>query len=201
MMETYKVTATRSDGWWAVHADVPGASLWTQARRLDQVEATVREAIALALDVAEDSFAVELEPTLPGELQHDVEAVRLVAAMASIAQDTSSRLNVWLAQVLIEQGYTTRDTGQIMGYSSQRVSQLVAQADEPRSAVEQKIQALLDEWRALLQPTLKALDSLRANVEQEGRSQDALEDRASTAPDKRARPRRRFVSVARADAS
>lgn len=37
---------TRSDGWWAVSVpDVPG--LFTQARRLDQVEGLVREASEL----------------------------------------------------------------------------------------------------------------------------------------------------------
>ena len=49
-MKMFDVTASRSHGWWAIHANVPGASVWTQARRLDQVEATAREAISLALD-------------------------------------------------------------------------------------------------------------------------------------------------------
>ena len=55
-MKIIEVKASRSQGWWAIHANVPGASVWTQARRLDQVEATAREAISLALDTAQDSF-------------------------------------------------------------------------------------------------------------------------------------------------
>lgn len=199
-METYKVTATRSDGWWAVQADVPGASVWTQTRRLDQVEDAVREAIALALDVAADAFVVELEPQLPAELQRDVNAVRRIAAMASIAQDTSARLNEWLAQLLVEHGYTTRDTGQIMGFSSQRVSQLVANGGDHDSAVEQRIQALLDSWNAQMQLTLDALESLRAHVEK-SQSLDGGRERALEGSAKVRRQRHRFVTVARADAS
>lgn len=123
-METYKATATRSDGWWSVHAEVPGASVWTQARRLDQVEGAVREAIALALDVPEDSFAVDLEPQLPIEVQRNVDAVREASQLAVAAQESAARLREWLARMLVDDGYTTRDAGRIMGLSSQRVSQL-----------------------------------------------------------------------------
>lgn len=57
---TYTAVCVRSGGWWAI--SVPQINgVHSQARRLDQVRATAREAIALMLDVPADSFDVEVE--------------------------------------------------------------------------------------------------------------------------------------------
>ncbi len=46
----YRVRAVRSGSWWAITVpELPG--VFSQARRLDQVEAMAREAIAMMLDV------------------------------------------------------------------------------------------------------------------------------------------------------
>ena len=46
----YRVRAVRSGGWWAITVpELPG--VFSQARRLDQVETMAREAIALMLDI------------------------------------------------------------------------------------------------------------------------------------------------------
>lgn len=55
---TYHIVADRDVKSWVVKVLELGQ--WSQARRLDQVEATAREVIALWLDVAPDSFDVEL---------------------------------------------------------------------------------------------------------------------------------------------
>lgn len=62
-MKTYNVTATPSDGWWAIHADVPNAAVNSQARTVNEIEPMIREAIALCLDVPEDSFGIALKIT------------------------------------------------------------------------------------------------------------------------------------------
>ncbi len=60
----YRVVAERSGDWWAISVpDLPG--VFSQARRLDQVDAMAREAIALMLDVDETAVAVTIDPTLP----------------------------------------------------------------------------------------------------------------------------------------
>ena len=57
-MTTYRVTAERSDGWWAFSVpEVPGAH--GQAKRLDQVPAEARDVIALMLDL-EDADGIEV---------------------------------------------------------------------------------------------------------------------------------------------
>ena len=126
-MKMFDVTASRSQGWWAIHANVPGASVWTQARRLDQVEATAREAISLALDTAQDSFELSIAPVVPEGIRHEVELARNTARLAAIAQAIATTLNQYAAVSLTAEGYTVRDAGYLMNLSSQRISQLVAQ--------------------------------------------------------------------------
>lgn len=62
-MTTYTVTAERDGKWWAIHADVPNAIVYSQARTEAEIEPMIREAIALALDVPEDSFDIALTVT------------------------------------------------------------------------------------------------------------------------------------------
>ena len=126
-MKMFDVTASRSQGWWAIHTNVPGASVWTQARRLDQVEATAREAIGLALDAAQDSFELNIAPVVPEGIRHEVELARNTARLAAIAQAIATTLNQYAAVSLTAEGYTVRDAGYLMNLSSQRISQLVAQ--------------------------------------------------------------------------
>ena len=126
-MKTYVVTATRNDGWWAIHADVPGTIVWTQARRLDQVDETVREAIALALDVPADSFALDIRPQVDADLRQAIEDLHSLADAADAAQTAASNSRRLVAKKLKSRGYTVRDAGKLMGLSSQRVSQLLGE--------------------------------------------------------------------------
>jgi predicted transcriptional regulator len=125
-MKTYEVTAARSGQWWSIEASVPRASVWTQARRMDQIEATVREAIALSLDVTPDSFEINVHIELPEDLREDVEIASVVANIAEIAQDAAAVARRVVALKLQEQGLTVRDIGRVLNLSSQRISQLVS---------------------------------------------------------------------------
>lgn len=126
-MKHYTVTATRNDGWWAIHADVPGTIVWTQARRLDQVEATVREAIALALDVPEDSFALDIRPQIDDDLRRAIDELHTLADAADAAQAAASKSRRVVAGKLKSRGFTVRDAGNLMGLSSQRISQILSE--------------------------------------------------------------------------
>jgi hypothetical protein len=54
-----RVTATRSGDWWAIEAEHDGQPIFTQAKRLDQVEGLVRDAFAtLDVDLANESIEV-----------------------------------------------------------------------------------------------------------------------------------------------
>ncbi|MDR1430942.1 MAG: hypothetical protein LBI99_02350 [Propionibacteriaceae bacterium] len=58
----------RYEGWWIV--DVPAVrGLHTQVRRLDQVEAMIKDAASLLLDRPESDFTVCVAPKLPPDDQ------------------------------------------------------------------------------------------------------------------------------------
>ncbi|MDG6109624.1 type II toxin-antitoxin system HicB family antitoxin [Dactylosporangium aurantiacum] len=63
-MNNYTAVCRRSGDWWAVTVpEVKG--IHSQVRRLAEAETMAREAIALFLDVASDSFAVTVRPEVP----------------------------------------------------------------------------------------------------------------------------------------
>jgi len=126
MKATYKVSATRSESWWSIRADVPGSIVWSQARRLDQVEDMIREAIALSLNVDPSSFAISLALNLGDELTTQLERTRQVSKAAEAAQAEAALSTRAMARQLRDLGYTVRDCGRLMHLSPQRVSQLLA---------------------------------------------------------------------------
>ena len=60
--------------------------VFTQVRRLDQVEAMVRDALALFLEIPEDSIGVRLEVILPPEWDSAVQAAHCQRAEAERQQ-------------------------------------------------------------------------------------------------------------------
>lgn len=98
----------------------------TEARRLDKVEATVRDAIALFLDVPEDSFDIRIEPVLPHDLQKKVGRVRKVRDEAEVVQRQAATDIAEVAADLVRRAHlTVRDAGRVLGLSHQRVAQLL----------------------------------------------------------------------------
>ncbi|TPF97598.1 transcriptional regulator [Bifidobacterium sp. UTCIF-39] len=121
-MNTGTVTAvcTRSGGWWAVEVpEIPG--LFTQARRLDQVEDMVRDA-AKMLDSKVD--AVHIEPKLDAETSCMVEELFAKRDAARKAQEEASRIARSTVTALRNEGLTVRDVAAVTGVSPQRVSAL-----------------------------------------------------------------------------
>jgi predicted RNase H-like HicB family nuclease len=118
-MTTYRVVCRRSGGWWAISApDLKGVH--SQARRLDQVPGMAREAIALMLNVAPETVQVEVFPEVPSPVSQALEARRA----ARLAEETADRATAAAAQALLDDGYTVRDAGALLGLSPQRISQI-----------------------------------------------------------------------------
>jgi predicted RNase H-like HicB family nuclease len=125
MKPTYMAVAEPADGWWAITvAEIPG--LFTQARRLDGVEAMARDALGLLLDVPRDAFDVVVREVL----DPDIDA--LVAASIAARRDVAERQRlatartITAAQALAAAGLPQRDIGRILRLSHQRVAQLLA---------------------------------------------------------------------------
>ncbi len=123
----YEVRATRSGDWWAI--DVPGLlGAHTQARRLDQVEHMAREVISLLVDVPEDSFDVRVQAELDDEWARLLRETREARTAADEASERAQRLVRKAVVTLQGAGLSTREVGQLLGVTHQRVQQLAAQA-------------------------------------------------------------------------
>jgi predicted RNase H-like HicB family nuclease len=130
---TYTARCERSGDWWAI--SVPELrGVHTQARRLEKVDATVRDAIALFLDVLPDSFEINIEPVLPRDLQKKVGRVRKVRDEAEVLQRQAATVSAEVAADLVQRAHlTVRDAGRVLGVSHQRVAQLLkVSAANPR---------------------------------------------------------------------
>ncbi|MBF9130202.1 type II toxin-antitoxin system HicB family antitoxin [Plantactinospora sp. S1510] len=98
-MFEYAVKCTRTGNWWAISVpDLRG--VFSQARRLDQVEATARDAIALFLDVSPKSFGVAIQPEVPGE----VTRARRACAKLVEAEQSAEKATVEAAKALVAKG-------------------------------------------------------------------------------------------------
>jgi len=133
---TYRVTATRDSDWWSLVADdVQGREVAAQARRLDQADAAIREAIALVVDVDADGFDVDITPDLTHVKVSDetLETLHLRQALAELSQQAHRRTPAAVAE-LRGAGLTVRDVAQLLGVTPSRVSQIEKQASRANSA-------------------------------------------------------------------
>ena len=123
--KTYTARCERAGDWWAI--SVPELrGVHTQARRLEKVDETVRDAIALFLDVRPDSFEIRIEPVLPRELQKKVGRVRKVRDEAEVLRRQAATVSAEVAADLVQRAHlTVRDAGRVLGVSHQRVAQLL----------------------------------------------------------------------------
>jgi predicted RNase H-like HicB family nuclease len=122
---SHRVVARRSGKWWALEApDIPGA--YSQVKRLDHAESMMREALALLLDVDENSFDVDLEVHLSDGLDRVIE--ELSSRRERVEQDVHDVFEEQadLARRLVNKhALSVRDSGWLLGLSHQRISQLV----------------------------------------------------------------------------
>ena len=124
-MATYTARTTRSGNWWAIQIDELDG-VYSQARRLEQVEDMARDAIAATLDVAPASFAVTVIPELPAKVQAILDDVRASREAAERASELASMKAREAARILHEEGMPLRDVGRVLGVSHQRAHQLVS---------------------------------------------------------------------------
>ncbi len=123
---TYRVEAVRSGKWWAI--SVPSLSgVFSQAKRLDQIEETVREAIAMMLDSDEiDVGPIEVDVTPPAPVVDLLEQLHSSMSVAHEATEAAADARREAAKILREEGLPIRDVGVLLGVSHQRISQILA---------------------------------------------------------------------------
>ena len=124
--QTYRVEAVRSGDWWAI--TVPGlAGVFSQAKRLDQVESRAREAIAMMADIDEAFVGhLEIHITPPGTTKELLETLETTVTAAAEAETKAARAREEAALALRAEGLPLRDVGRLIGVSHQRVHQLLS---------------------------------------------------------------------------
>lgn len=124
-MRTYQVDVVRDEGWWIMHARIPRTIIYSQAKRIDDIELMIRDAIAGVLDVDPGSFAIELFFDLDSDVLEQVHRAREVSLQAAEVQERASRESRAAVHALREQGLTLKETGYFLGVTPQRVAQLL----------------------------------------------------------------------------
>lgn len=120
-----EVLVTRSGRWWAIRFPTM-PTVFSQCRRLEQVDEFAREAIALALDCDPRSVTLDVHVEPPADLADLIaESVEAFTA-AREANVRAAATRAAAARALAANGFPTRDIGALLGISHQRVSQLLA---------------------------------------------------------------------------
>jgi DNA-directed RNA polymerase specialized sigma24 family protein len=81
-------------------------------------------------DVPLDSFGLDVNIQLPGDIHQELARSAELRDQASSAQAEAAQLTRDAARRLYDQGLPLRDIGQILGVSFQRAKQLIDQARE-----------------------------------------------------------------------
>ncbi|MDP3983447.1 MAG: type II toxin-antitoxin system HicB family antitoxin [Acidimicrobiia bacterium] len=122
----HRVEVVRSGRWWAITVPDLGG-VFSQARRLDQVDAMAREAIALMLDIDEaDVGELDIDVEPPARVVDLLEALKRSEVQAEEARKTLAETRRRAAEELRAEGLPLRDVGELLGVTHQRVSQILA---------------------------------------------------------------------------
>ncbi|MDE0700006.1 MAG: type II toxin-antitoxin system HicB family antitoxin [Acidimicrobiaceae bacterium] len=123
--QAYQVEVVRSGDWWAI--TVPELDgVFSQAKRLDQVESQAREAIAMMLDIDETAVGpLKIHITPPATASDLLETLRTSVTVAAEAEAKAARIRLEAAMALRAEGLPMRDVGTLIGVSHQRVHQLL----------------------------------------------------------------------------
>ncbi|MEV8212174.1 hypothetical protein [Leifsonia sp. NPDC077715] len=127
-MTMYTSHAERAGSWWVAQCDeVPGAI--SQVKRLNEVEAAQREAIAWVSGVPESSVDVHVVASITPEVDREIDELRHLRAALEDQEARAMGMSREIARSLKAQGYTVREIGVVLGVSHQRAQQLIH--DEP----------------------------------------------------------------------
>jgi predicted RNase H-like HicB family nuclease len=131
-MKTYTAKAVRSGDWWAISVpDVPGVH--TQAKRLDRAEDMARDALALFLDIPEESIDVVVDAELPDDARQLVERTKALRTEADRVMSEANASTTDSVMALHSTLHLThRDTAKILGLSFQRTQQIAKEAASHR---------------------------------------------------------------------
>ncbi len=127
---TVRIEPAGTPGWWTAQVvEEPGAI--TQGRSLSQTKERIREALSLILDddSVEDPKQVELVLDVrPQVIARKLKRTKILRAKADRANAELAKLTNESIAELAKLGLSTRDAGELLGISHQRVAAKRARA-------------------------------------------------------------------------
>ena len=122
-MSNYKVVFQRDeDGWWI--ARVRGvAGVHSNGRTIEEARRRVREALALAVDDADDAVLEDVIH-LPAVIRRALVRQRTARRRAETEQARALRAQEDAVECLVRLGLSRRDAGHLLGVSHQTVQKL-----------------------------------------------------------------------------
>jgi DNA-directed RNA polymerase specialized sigma subunit len=126
LMARYRVTYAREGTHWVAQVEDPDIS--TYGRNLAAAKAHAREAIAAYLEVDRvDDSDLDEEVRLANELRQAITDLVAKRRVVEQLEDEVTDQTRQFALRLVRDGFSTRDAGEILGISHQRVAQVVQQ--------------------------------------------------------------------------
>jgi predicted XRE-type DNA-binding protein len=124
VITTYSARAVREGRYWIVSSDPEGLHLAGQVRRLDDAMPVMRSIVAAALDVPENTVAIDLAVELPSDATDLLADASRRESDGRDALAQAGRLRRDAIAHLRSAGLSQREVAQALGLSPQRVSQL-----------------------------------------------------------------------------
>ena len=131
-MKSYLVHAEREGKFWLLR--VPELDIMTQARRLTEADEMARDLIATWLDIAPDTFTIDLEVALPDELAQRRDHARQLRDEADRLRTLAADEFRDVVREAHEAGLSVRELAVALKLSHQRAQQILTEARERRSA-------------------------------------------------------------------
>ncbi|MBP2180109.1 hypothetical protein [Amycolatopsis magusensis] len=121
-MKTYHAEVTRDGKFWLIRVREIDRS--TQALRYRDVETMARELIEIMEGPGSGEYDLHLEVHLPSSVRDHQARAEVLRAEAQRKQAEAAAENRVAVQELLALGLSQRETGEVLGVSFQRVSQL-----------------------------------------------------------------------------
>jgi hypothetical protein len=114
----------RRGKWWVV--DVPEIrGLFTQVKRLDQVEEWILDAASMLDDQPAEGFTVTVVPDFGEEVAAKVTSAKQAREKLRQMETEAAEASKNAAAALANEGLTVREIGKVLNLSHQRAAQLV----------------------------------------------------------------------------
>jgi len=118
------VDVIRSGQWWAIEVpELPG--VFSQVRRLDQVDEAVKEAIAMMTDADEADVLIDVEVESGTDIEALLATLQQSSAAAEAAREQEAADRRRVIEQLRSKGLPNRDVATLIGLSHQRVAQIL----------------------------------------------------------------------------